>query len=79
MNGYTQLNDDDLIAHGAKLSSTYRSADPFPHIVLDDIFRPEALDAVLEEFPDLNQSQTAKNYDDPNQRKLASRGEQHFG
>jgi hypothetical protein len=29
----------------------YRAAGPFPHVILDDVFRSEALDAVLDEWP----------------------------
>src|SRR6476469_5296745 len=28
----------------------YRSADPFPHVVLDDVFEPELLKQVVTEF-----------------------------
>jgi Rps23 Pro-64 3,4-dihydroxylase Tpa1-like proline 4-hydroxylase len=33
----------------------YHSADPFPHIVIDDFLPVEILDAVLEDFPDPKQ------------------------
>ncbi|GIL34589.1 MULTISPECIES: 2OG-Fe(II) oxygenase [Phycicoccus] len=32
-------------------SAAYRSADPFPHLVLDDVLRPEAFAAAVAEFP----------------------------
>ena len=31
-------------------SNAYRTADPFPHVVLDDVFDPELLTQVLAEF-----------------------------
>jgi hypothetical protein len=37
---------DILSAHGA----AYRAADPFPHLVLDDVFDPDMLRGVLDEF-----------------------------
>ena len=35
----------------APAHSTYISAAPFPHIVLDDFFDPDLIDLVLSEFP----------------------------
>ena len=32
-------------------AEAYRAADPFPHIVLDDVLRPEAFAAAAAEFP----------------------------
>lgn len=32
-------------------SAAYRAADPFPHVVLDDVLRPEAFAAAVAEFP----------------------------
>lgn len=34
-----------------RIRATYRSAQPFPHIVLDDVLTPEAFDAAAAEFP----------------------------
>jgi hypothetical protein len=42
------LRMGDVVASSAKV---YRSAKPFPHIVLDDFFDSTMLGAVLEEFP----------------------------
>lgn len=39
---------DDLPAAAAR----YRSAQPFPHIVLDDMFSPDMLDDLIAEMPD---------------------------
>jgi hypothetical protein len=41
-----QLNADP-----GTLRSSYQSASPFPHIVLDDLFPEDVLSAVLEDFP----------------------------
>jgi hypothetical protein len=32
--------------------ATYRTAEPYPHLVMDDFFEPSALDRLLEEWPD---------------------------
>lgn len=43
---------DDAFASGAgELAAAYRSAEPFPHIVLDDVFRADVLRAVVDEIP----------------------------
>lgn len=59
------------------LKNSYQSADPFPHIVIDDVFDPEFLRAISREFPDLNDSDL--HYDNPNERKSASKGEGRMG
>jgi hypothetical protein len=52
-----------LIAHGrlkelARLhTAAYRSADPFPHLVIDDFLEPRILQAVLAEFDSMDRGQ----------------------
>jgi Rps23 Pro-64 3,4-dihydroxylase Tpa1-like proline 4-hydroxylase len=48
----------------------YLSADPFPHIVLDDLFDDEKLFEVVEHFPDPGDTQWWR-YDNVLERKLA--------
>jgi len=70
----------ELAELGRLHGERYRSAQPFPHIVLDDFFAPEALALVHDEFPRLDAAGGhIKRYDDPNQLKLASSGEAQFG
>jgi 2OG-Fe(II) oxygenase superfamily len=46
------LDSKEALAYGERLSSTYRTAEPFPHIVIDS-FLPAALaNQILEHFPD---------------------------
>jgi len=53
----------------------YVSAEPFPHIVMEDFIRPDILKRVEAEFPDLaKQSGDVITFDDQLQIKLASRG-----
>lgn len=56
----------------------YIQADPFPSIYFDNFFVPEKLKEVLAEFPDLTKNPDLK-FNDPNQVKLASKGEYRFG
>ena len=51
------------------LREQYASAEPFPHIVLDDLFDDEALDAVLREFPDRN-AMKWREFDSTMEKKL---------
>lgn len=41
---------DDLPA----LAASYRTARPFPHLILDDLFVPQVLDDLVAEIPDAN-------------------------
>ena len=51
------------------LHEQYASADPFPHIVLDDLFDANALDRVLAEFPQPDQTRWMR-FDSPTEKKL---------
>lgn len=51
INGYLSLDSEECRALGRSLSAAYRTADPFPHIVIDGILNTEVLKSVLEEFP----------------------------
>ncbi|HEX6160198.1 MAG TPA: 2OG-Fe(II) oxygenase [Thermoanaerobaculia bacterium] len=50
-------------------SDAYRSADPFPHTVIDGLFRDEDLDRVVAEFPSPEAMQWMR-FDSPYERKL---------
>src|SRR5207253_7961981 len=47
----------------------YLNAEPFPHIMLDDLFEAEALDAVLRDFPAPADMQWMR-FDNPLEKKL---------
>jgi hypothetical protein len=51
------------------LRARYQAADPFPHIVLDDLFDAEELDRVLAEFPAPDATRWMK-FDSPTEKKL---------
>ena len=74
------LNDQykDLPAVASKYAKQYQSGDPFPNIYFNDFFNPDVLDAMLDEFPDLEKQGDFK-YNTPNEIKLASKGERRFG
>jgi Rps23 Pro-64 3,4-dihydroxylase Tpa1-like proline 4-hydroxylase len=56
----------------------YVTAQPYPHIVLDNFFAPALLEQVLEEFPRPNQIRWQK-FDNAEEIKLASNVETSFG
>jgi hypothetical protein len=51
------------------LRDAYRSADPFPHIVLDGLFDAAALEPVLEDFPRPEETRWLE-FDSPTEKKL---------
>ena len=59
-----KLNADPQALHGQ-----YVQAQPFPHIVLDNLFSDEVLDQVLAEFPQPDEIAWRK-FDNPTERKL---------
>ncbi|MBL4602518.1 MAG: 2OG-Fe(II) oxygenase [Emcibacteraceae bacterium] len=48
------LNLDEMDDKGSELSEEYHSANPFPHIVIDDFLPPEILEKCLDYFPEEN-------------------------
>ncbi len=61
-----------------KLHSIYRSARPYPHIVLDDFLEPDALKAAIDEFPPLDPGLWT-NYLHTNERKFSNTDPQTWG
>jgi hypothetical protein len=52
-----------------ELAERYRSAQPFPHVVLDRLFPDETLDRVLADFPSPGQTDWVR-FDNPTEKKL---------
>lgn len=71
-------NFEELIAFAKEQHENYINADPFPSIYFDNFFNEEFLNEVLEEFPNLGDKSDIQ-YNNPNEIKLASRGESKFG
>jgi hypothetical protein len=63
-------------AHEAHIA--YNSAVPYPHICLDNFLDAGLLSRVAAEFPELGSKEDIR-FNDPNQDKLASKGEYRFG
>jgi hypothetical protein len=75
---FINKSPEELKEFGKQHQAAYLNADPFPSGWFDNFFVPERLKEVLDEFPDLTKKADIK-FDDPNQVKLASKGEYRFG
>jgi len=61
-----------------ELVARYREASPFPHIVLDDVLRPDALEATYAEFDAIGED-TWRSYVHVNERKYANTDSSTWG
>jgi Rps23 Pro-64 3,4-dihydroxylase Tpa1-like proline 4-hydroxylase len=68
----TILRFDDLEQSLPELSARYAAAEPFPHIVLDDVLQPEVLERAYEEFAEVPDDAWT-NYLHLNERKYAAK------
>jgi hypothetical protein len=62
-----------LPANIENLRETYRNSKPFPHVVLDDLFHDESLEALLSEMTDMLREQWVDVDRDPRERTLRMR------
>lgn len=69
---------EKLIQLGKDKNAEYLSNAPFPNTYFDNFFNPEELKKVLAEFPTLGDKNDIK-FENPNEFKLASKGEYRFG
>ena len=65
LDGYLSLDSDECRTVGRSLAGQYRTAEPFPHIVIDELLDADILKAVLAEFP----SSKDKNFFDRDQER----------
>jgi Rps23 Pro-64 3,4-dihydroxylase Tpa1-like proline 4-hydroxylase len=57
----------------------YLNAVPFPSITFDNFFDQDVLDKIVGEFPDLSKQANVFKFNNPNEKKLATKGESLFG
>jgi len=69
---------NQLLQHADSRREAYASAQPFPHIVLDDFLPSVVLDEVLAEFPKPQQADWQV-FDSPLERKLATKDDSEMG
>lgn len=72
------LSAEQLLPVADKNRQRFESAEPFPHVVIDDFFPEWVLDKVLDEFPDPGQVPW-KEFKQATSKKLASEGDALFG
>ena len=75
---YIHPNFENLTKTAQKYKEQYRTSDPFPNIHFKQFFDPVLLNQLLDEFPDLQKKGDIK-FNNPNEVKLASKGEGRFG
>jgi hypothetical protein len=69
---------DKLYLQLAELRKQYRAAEPYPHIVLDDFLRPDVVQRMLAEFPDVASGEWI-HYVHFNERKFGKTNRASFG
>jgi len=65
------LDFDRYEANSQQLRKQYQSAEPYPHIVIDEFLEPEAARSAMTEFPPLDEQQW-NNYIHFNERKFSN-------
>lgn len=76
---FTNFPTSELKSKGKELHQQYVTSQPFPNIYIDNFFNPEVLRDILKEFPSLGGKKEDIHYVNPNENKLASKGEHRFG
>ena len=69
--GWRGFTAADLDRRAAEIGSRFRSAEPFPHVVIDGLLPPHVLDALVAEFPSVEAMGVRRNT--AQQVKLANR------
>jgi hypothetical protein len=70
---YLALDANECRVAGRSLAERYRTAEPFPHIVIDDFLDPDVLRRVIADFP----SNESKSYFDREQERLKYQYQPH--
>ncbi len=76
---YFKIPVDSLPELGKQYAQQYQDASPFPYIKFDDFFVADELRTLCKEFPELGKEAGDINYVNPNENKLASKGESRLG
>lgn len=69
----------DLTTVAEKYATQYQNNPPFANIYFDNFFDPTFLQNVLGEFPNVEKLKDKIHYSNPNENKLATKGENQFG
>ncbi len=71
-----EYQDLDLAAE--KECQNYSEAKPFPNIIIENFFDNNFLSKILDDFPDLSNTQSSQRYSNKNEIKYANNDYQHF-
>lgn len=61
------------------LAADYLARSPYPYAIFDDVFQADRLREVMNEFPDMAAQKKTEYFDNTNEKKIASVGEEQFG
>lgn len=75
---FFHLNNQNLLQIARENQELFLHAQPFPSIIFKNFFNPQFLEKIVTEFPDLSQ-EDGLTYQNSNEKKYASKGEQSFG
>ncbi len=78
MSDYLSNDYKDLLSIAKAEHTNYCTNSPFPNISFTNFFNVDKLNEVLAEFPDLSKGDQIK-FNNPNEIKLGSKGENRFG
>lgn len=76
---FLKISIPELLELGKQRNADYISAHPFPNTFFDGLFDEDMLRRVIAEFPEIGKEKTDIQYNNPNEHKLATKGEYRFG
>jgi hypothetical protein len=79
MNFLNNKTEFELLEFGKQNHEAYINAKPFPSGYYDNLFNPEMLREIIAEFPEIGKTKEDIQYENPNEQKLATKGEYRFG
>jgi hypothetical protein len=79
MNFLNNKTEFELLEFGKQNHEAYINAKPFPSDYYDNLFNPGMLREIIAEFPEIGKTKEDIQYENPNEQKLATKGEYRFG
>ncbi|MCC6571039.1 MAG: 2OG-Fe(II) oxygenase [Chitinophagales bacterium] len=76
---FLKISIPELLELGKQKNAEYMQADPFPSMYFDNLFDDDMLRKIIAEFPEIGKDKQDIKYENPNELKLATRGEYRFG
>ncbi|HQO88593.1 MAG TPA: 2OG-Fe(II) oxygenase [Chitinophagales bacterium] len=76
---FLKISIPELLELGKQKNVEYMQAEPFPSMYFDNLFDDDMLRKIIAEFPEIGKDKQDIKYENPNELKLATRGEYRFG